>query len=233
VTGAAPAANPLGPAGPSRRAAALRLAALAAALAAFVLVFALSGSLSASRVRGWMDGYGAAGPLAFIGVSAALTVALFPGPVLAAASGLLFGTALGTPVAIASATLGAALAFSVSRWWAHDAVVALAGPRLRAWVGRRGFLTILYARIAPGVPYTVVNYAAGLTPVALRSFVAATALGVAPRAFAYTALGGSLGDLGSPEAVAAVAVLVVMAAAGLVLGRRDLARTRSGRAREA
>jgi uncharacterized membrane protein YdjX (TVP38/TMEM64 family) len=213
----------------SRRTAALRLGALAAALAAFVLVLALSGSISAGRVRAWVDGYGAAGPLVFVAVSAALTVVLFPGPVLAAASGLLFGTALGTPVSIASATLGATLAFSLSRWWAHDAVVALAGPRvvaLRAWVGRRGFVCVLYARIAPGVPYTLVNYAAGLTPIALRAFVAATLIGVAPRAFAYTALGGSLGDLGSPEALAAVAVLVAMALAGAVLARRDISRGR-------
>ena len=215
--------------GLTRRAAALRVAALAAALAAFVAVVLLSGGLSADRVRGWVDGYGAVGPLVFIAVSATLTVFLFPGPVLAAASGLLFGTALGTPVSIASATLGATLAFSLSRWWAHDAVVALAGPRLaalRAWVGRRGFLTVLYARIAPGVPYTLVNSAAGLTPILLRSFVAATAIGVAPRAFAYTALGGSLGDLTSPEALAAVVVLVVMALTGLALARRDLRRTR-------
>ena len=211
----------------TRRAAGLRVAALAAALAAFVAVVLLSGGPSADRVRGWVDGYGALGPLVFIAVSASLTVVLFPGPVLAAASGLLFGTALGTPVSIASATLGATLAFSLSRWWAHDAVVALAGPRLaglRAWVGRRGFLTVLYARIAPGVPYTLVNYAAGLTPILLRSFVAATAIGVAPRAFAYTALGGSLGDLGSPEALVAVGVLVVMALTGLALARRDLRR---------
>ena len=220
----------------ARRVAALRLVALGATLAACVAVLALSGSLSADRVRDWVDGYGAAGPLVFIAVSASLTVVLFPGPVLAAASGLLFGTALGTPVSIASATLGATLAFSLSRWWAHDAVVALAGPRLmalRAWVGRRGFLTVLYARIVPGVPYTLVNYAAGLTPIALRSFVAATAIGVAPRAFAYTALGGSLGNLRSPEAYIAVAVLVVMALLGLVLARRDLARTRMQPTREA
>jgi uncharacterized membrane protein YdjX (TVP38/TMEM64 family) len=221
---------------PARRAAALRLLVLGGTLAACLAVLALSGSLSADRVRDWIDGYGAAGPLVFIAVSASLTVVLFPGPVLAAASGLLFGTALGTPVSIVSATLGATLAFSLSRWWAHDAVVALAGPRLRAlraWVGRRGFLTVLYARIAPGVPYTLVNYAAGLTPIALRSFVAATAIGVAPRAFAYTALGGSLGNLRSPEAYIAVAVLVVMALLGFVLARRDLARTRMQPTREA
>jgi uncharacterized membrane protein YdjX (TVP38/TMEM64 family) len=215
----------------TRTAAGLRLGALAGALALFVAAVALSGSLSSERMRDWVDGYGAVGPLVFIAVSASLTVVLFPGPVLAGASGLLFGTALGTPVSIASATLGATLAFSISRWWAHDAVVALAGPRvhaLRAWVGSRGFLTVLYARIAPGVPYTLVNYAAGLTPIALGAFVSATAIGVAPRAFAYTALGGSLGDLTSPEALIAIAVLVAMALVGLALARRDLRAAGSG-----
>jgi uncharacterized membrane protein YdjX (TVP38/TMEM64 family) len=156
-------------------------------------------------------------------------VALCPGPLLAGASGLLFGAALATPVSIASATLGATLAFGLSRWWAHDAVEALAGPRLgalRQWVGGRGFITVLYARIAPGLPYSLVNYAAGLAPVLLRSFVAATAIGVAPRAFAYTALGGSLGDLGSPEAIVAVVVLVAIALVGAALGGRDLRRAR-------
>jgi uncharacterized membrane protein YdjX (TVP38/TMEM64 family) len=207
----------------------LRLLTLALLVGAAFLVVALSGSLSADAVRDRVDSLGAAGPLLFIPISACLTVALFPGPLLAGASGLLFGTALGTPVSIVSATLGATMAFSLSRWWAHDAVAALAGPRLsalRAWVGRRGFFSVLYARIAPGVPYSLVNYAAGLAPVLLRAFVAATAIGVAPRAFAYTALGGSLGDLRSPEAIVAVVVLVGMAVVGLALARRDLRRAR-------
>lgn len=187
---------------------------------------ATSGHLSAQRVRDWVDGYGVAGPLVFIAVSAALTPALFPGPLLAGASGLLFGTWLGTPISIVSATLGAVLAFSLSRWLAHDAVEELQGRRLatlRAWIGRRGFVAVLYARIVPGVPYSLVNYAAGLSPVALRAFAAATALGCAPRAFAYTALGGSIDDLGSPEAIAAFVVLVVMAVGGAVAARRATA----------
>lgn len=209
----------------SRRTALLRLAALAAALAACVVVLASTGSLSAGRVRGWVDGYGAAGPLVFVAVSSLLTVALFPGPLLAGASGLLFGTALGFPISLLSAVIGASLAFSLSRWWAHDAVLELAGPRLlalRAWLGRRGFWSVLYARIAPGVPYNLVNYAAGLTAIRLTVFAAATAIGAAPRAFAYTALGGSLGNLRSPEAIAAVVVLVVMALGGGALLRRDV-----------
>ena len=205
----------------------LRLAALPVLVAtAFALVVARS-DLSSDQVRDWVDGWGAAAPLVFIAISATLTTMLFPGPLLAGASGLLFGTALGTPVAIVAATLGATIAFSLSRWVAHDAVERRAGPRLqrlRAWLGRRDFLSVLYARIAPGMPYTLVNYAAGLAPIRLRAFVAATAIGASPRAFAYTARGGSLDDLTQPEAIIAFAVLAVMAVAGLVLARREAVR---------
>lgn len=220
-----PRAGALSEAAAARRAAWVRLALLVAALGGCLFALAVTGGLSVGRVRDWVDGYGVAGPLLFVALSASLTVVLFPGPLLAGASGLLFGTALGFPLSITAAVLGAALAFSLSRWWAHDAVLALAGPRLtavRTLIARRGFWSVLYARIAPGIPYSLVNYAAGLTPVALRTFVAATALGAAPRAFAYTALGGSLGNLRSPEAVVAIAVLVGMALAGAVLLRRDL-----------
>ncbi len=203
----------------------LRLLGLAIALASAFGLVAFSGSLSADEVRDRVDELGAAGPLLFVPLSAGLTLMLFPGPLLAGASGLLFGTALGTAISIVSATLGATLAFCLARWWAHDAVESIAGPRLqgvRAWIGERGFVSVLYARLVPGLPYSLINYAAGLTPVLLRSFVAATALGVAPRAFAYTALGGSLGDLGSPEAVAAIIVLVAMALAAAPLALRSL-----------
>jgi uncharacterized membrane protein YdjX (TVP38/TMEM64 family) len=210
----------------SPAAARLRLAALAAGVGTVFALVALTGSLSPERVRDAIDPLGAAGPLAFVVVSSLLTCALFPGPLLAAASGLLFGTALGTPLSIASATIGATLAFFIARVVAHDAVDALAGRRLRgvqAWIEERGFVAVLYARIAPGLPYHLVNYVAGLTRIRPAAFATATAIGVAPRAFAYTALGGSLDDLTSPEAIVAVGLLVAMALAGALLLRRDLA----------
>jgi uncharacterized membrane protein YdjX (TVP38/TMEM64 family) len=178
-------------------------------------------------VRDAIDPLGAAAVPAFILCSALLTCALFPGPLLAGAAGLLFGTALGTPVAIVSATLGAVLAFCIARFVAHDAAQTLTGERLAPvhdWIERRGFWAVLYARIAPGVPYSLVNYVAGLTRVGLPAFAAATAIGCAPRAFAYTALGGSLDDLTSPEAIVAVVALVVMALAGVVLLRNERGR---------
>jgi uncharacterized membrane protein YdjX (TVP38/TMEM64 family) len=208
-----------------RRRAWLRLGALGAGLATALAVVLLTSGFSAQGVRDWVDGFGVAAPLVFIVVSAALTCALFPSPVLAGASGLLFGTALGFPVSLTAATLGASCAFLISRKVGFTAVDQLAGPRvrrIRAWIGRRGFVAVLYARIVPGMPYTLVNYAAGLTPLRLPVFAAATALGAAPRAFAYTALGGSLGNWTSPATIAAAVVLVVMAGVGLLLLRREV-----------
>ena len=211
----------------TRGAARWRIAALVSVLGIVFALVATSGGLSSDRVRDAIDPLGAAAVPAFILCSGLLTCALFPGPLLAGAAGLLFGTALGTPVAIVSATFGAVLAFCIARFVAHDAVQTLTGERLapvQEWIERRGFWAVLYARIAPGVPYSLVNYVAGLTRVSLPAFAAATAIGVAPRAFAYTALGGSLDDLASPEAIAAYAALVVMALAGVVALRAERGR---------
>ena len=206
-----------------------RVATLVVLLGGVFVAVASSGGLSSDRVRDAIDPLGAAAVPAFIVLSALLTCALFPGPLLAGASGLLFGTALGTPVSLTAATLGAVTAFCIARFVAHDAVQTLTPQRMapvQDWIERRGFWAVLYARIAPGVPYSLLNYGAGLTRVGLPVFAAATAIGVAPRAFAYTALGGSLDDLGSPEAIIAIVALVVMALTGVVLLRAERRRPR-------
>ena len=210
-----------------------RLTMLGLGMASAFAILAVSGSLSTDQVEEWVDSMGWGGPLVFIALSSLLTVVCFPGPLLAGACGLLFGTAVGTPTALVASTLGATLACALGRFVAGDAVEEIGGPRMRslaAWVGRRGFVSVLYARIAPGVPYNIVNYACGLTTIPLATFALATLIGTAPRTFAYVALGGSFGDLGSPEALIAISVLVTMAIVGLVIVRRDLMRERAAAA---
>jgi uncharacterized membrane protein YdjX (TVP38/TMEM64 family) len=216
---------------PHERHALQRLVALAAVVGSLFAAVALTGGISSQRVHDALTGTGWLGPLAFVVVSAALTVAMFPGPLLAGASGLLFGTAVGAPTAVVAATLGACAAFLVSRHVGARAVHRLPGRRintLQDWIAARGFLAVLYARILPMTPYNVVNYAAGLTRVRLGVFAAATAIGCAPRAIAYTALGGNLNDLGSPAALAAFGLLAVMALGSVPFVVRDVRRSGSG-----
>lgn len=220
----------------SRRAqlrALLRLGGLGVFVVALFVVVASTLGLSSESVRDTVDDAGPIAPLLFVFVSAGLTVACVPGPLLAGAAGLLFGTALGTPTAIVAATLGATAAATISRRFGAGALDELSGRRIAAlqdWIAARGFLAVLYARILPAVPYSLVNYAAGLTRVPLAVFALATAVGCAPRAFAYVALGGSLGNLGSPEAIVAYAVLVGMALVGLGFAWRDVRAGRAARA---
>jgi uncharacterized membrane protein YdjX (TVP38/TMEM64 family) len=82
------------------------------------------------------------------------------------------------------------------------------------------------SRIVPALPWGVVNYSAGLTRLRFRDLAVGTLIGGAPKVFAYTALGGSLADLASPEAIVAIALLVVLALAGAMFVRRQVAAER-------
>ncbi len=212
------------------RAPLLRLTALALAIAVAFALVVLTVTQSPNSVRDFVDGFGAAGPLVFILIATGLTCALFPYPVIAAASGLLFGTAPGTVASILAGTTGAVAAFTIARLGGGSAVQALAGPRLARLlevVSQRGFVAVLELRIIPGVPRDVANYACGLTGIRLRDYAAATVIGIAPRAFAYTALGGSFGNYRSTEAIVAIAMLVAVGVLGFVILIAELRRARA------
>jgi uncharacterized membrane protein YdjX (TVP38/TMEM64 family) len=180
---------------------------------------------SPQEIQRAADAAGAWAPIAFVALCVGLTLAFFPFPLVAAAGGVLFGTLEGTLLSILGGSIGAVLAFLIARHAASSAVQALVGERLdrvQGAIGRRGFVAVLYARIIPGVPRDVANYAFGLTRVGLGAFAAATVIGIAPRAFAYAALGGSLGGLHSTESIAAIATLVAMGVLGLALLRADM-----------
>ena len=209
----------------------LRLAIFAAIVLGLFATATLSGSLpNADEVSDWGEDLGWAGPLVFAPAAACALCLFVPGPVLAGGAGLLFGTAAGTPIALAFIVLGAVMQMSISRYLAGDAAVHLLPERVKRYdrfIEERGFWAVFYMRLAPAVPYNLVNYGAGLTSLRVRAMAAGTAVGALPRTFAWVALGGSLDDLGSPEAKAAIALLIVMAVFGAVMARRQLASERS------
>jgi uncharacterized membrane protein YdjX (TVP38/TMEM64 family) len=204
----------------------LRLAAFVGTVGTLALAAALLGyAPTAGELRDFGESLGWAGYLLWTPVTAVLNSVFVPGPVLAGAAGLLFGTAAGTPLAIVAATATACFQMAIGRFVAGDEVSRRLPARVRgvdAFLERRGFWAVFYIRIAPAIPYTLVNYGAGLTKLRFRDMAAGTAIGGAPRTFAYVALGGSLGDLSSPEAIVAISLLAVMAVAGIILGRREI-----------
>jgi uncharacterized membrane protein YdjX (TVP38/TMEM64 family) len=209
----------------------LRLVVFALLVLGLFVAATVSGRLpSAEEVRDWGDGLGWAGPLVFIPAAACGLCLFLPGPALAGAAGLLFGTAGGTPVALTFIVLGAVMQMSISRYLAGDSAAQLLPERVKRFdqfIEERGFWAVFYMRLAPAIPYNLVNYGAGLTSLKVRAMAAGTGVGALPRTFAWVALGGSLDDLGSTEAKVAIALLVAMALGGAVLARRQLASERS------
>ena len=219
------------PAGPalSRRAALLRLGAVVAVLLAAFAAFWVFDLVDRGDVRALVDRFGVLAPLAYVVIAAVLGTALVPGPVLAAASGLLFGAAVGTVVTIASATLGAVMALLLARRAAGEAFTAVSGPRLQAVAAlaeRHGIAAVVVQRLAPGVPDAPASYVFGVLGTTVWQIAAGTAIGAAPRAFSYTAIGASVDDPGSGLGWAGLAGVIVTGIVGAEVLRRLVRRSR-------
>jgi uncharacterized membrane protein YdjX (TVP38/TMEM64 family) len=204
-----------------RRRAVVRLLVLTTAIACAFAAVALSGL----DPRELITRSGAIGPVLFVALGGALSLALFPGQVTATLSGVLFGALAGTALALAAALLGALLALLVARALGADAVLSLLGPKARKardWVAENGFGAVLASRLAPGVPAGVVNYVAGLSGIKTKAFAAAVGLGALPKTIAYVALGGALADPLSTRGAIAIGLYVLTAGAGALVARKLL-----------
>jgi uncharacterized membrane protein YdjX (TVP38/TMEM64 family) len=200
--------------------------------AVVVTVFAVAAVMgwlpSADEARDFGESLGGFAVIAYVPLFVIANF-LITWPILAGAGGLLFGTAAGTPLALAGVTLAALAQMWVARVLAGEHVGGLLPQRTRAleeFLTRHGAVSVMESRIVPGLPWGVVNYSAGLTRLRFRDLAVGTVIGGAPKVFAYTALGGSLADLASPEAIVAIALLVVLALAGALFVRRQIATER-------
>jgi uncharacterized membrane protein YdjX (TVP38/TMEM64 family) len=212
-----------------RRRALRRLAIYALVLGAAFAIAAATGSIpSAGELRDWGDGLGALGVVAAVPLFAVLNL-FIAWTILAGAIGLLFGTWVGTPVALLGVTGAALLQMAIARYLAGDQVGALLptrAARVEAFLERNGLVAVMESRILPLVPYALVSYSAGLTRLRFRDMGLGTLVGGAPKVFAYVALGGSITNLAAPEAKVAVALLLALGVAGALVVRRRVAAER-------
>lgn len=206
----------------SSRVAWLRLAALTVALATVGPLVAAAGP-SVADLRAVIEGLGWLGPVVSVGLYALLTVLLAPGAALTIGVGLLFGIVTGTAVALLGAVLGSTIAFLIARHSTRAAVDRLLAGRAQAvddWLADRGLGAVLTFRLVPLVPFSVANYAAGLTGIRTRHYLIGTTLGIVPGTVAYVAIGAGIAQPGDPAFAAALAGLAALTVVGVVALRR-------------
>ncbi len=176
----------------------LRAAVVVAILVALVLGGRRLGTLVPEFAQ-YIDGLGALGPLVFVAGYALATVAFIPGSLLTLAAGAMFGLTRGVMFVFVGATLGSTLAFLLSRYVARRAVERrLVGNARFAAVDRaiaaQGRRIVILLRLSPAFPFSLLNYALGLTRISLRDYVLAS-VGMLPGTILYVYYGKLAGDV--------------------------------------
>jgi uncharacterized membrane protein YdjX (TVP38/TMEM64 family) len=147
----------------------------------------------------------------FMAVYIVQTALSLPGAaILSLAAGAVFGAALGTVYTNIAATLGATAAFLVARYIFRDTILSRFGSRLEGMnreLEARGFSYLLFLRLVPLFPFFLINLAAGLTRLPLRTFFIGTMLGIIPGGFVYVNAGASLATIDSLSGIASPRVL--------------------------
>ncbi len=205
----------------TRRGALVRLALMLVVVGVIIGVGVTVGVPSESALRLRLAAMGVWAPLVFAAVYAIATLSPLPKSVFTLAAGFVFGVPLGLAVVVSGATAGAIAAFYLGRSLGRDAVQRLTGTRtarIDVYLANRGFVTILVARLIPVVPFTALNYVAGVTAVALPVFVLATVLGILPATAAYVVIGRYGGQPGSWPFIVALGGLLVLTVAGGITG---------------
>jgi uncharacterized membrane protein YdjX (TVP38/TMEM64 family) len=216
----------------SRRAAILRVAIGGVIAVSILLVMVATGLLpTPDEVRDFGESLGPLAVALFVPLFVLANFAI-TWPILAGAAGLLFGTVGGTPLALAGVTAAALTQMWVARRLAaghHGNLLPQRTKAIEDFLTRNGTIAVMESRIVPLLPYGLVNYSAGLTHLRYREMALGTVIGAAPKVFAYTALGGSIANLTSPEAIGAVVLLGLLALAGALVARRQIALERRAR----
>jgi uncharacterized membrane protein YdjX (TVP38/TMEM64 family) len=211
---------------------------LAIVATAFLLGTVVRGSIgieyTPSSILDLVDSLGWKGPAIFVALVTFRSFLFLPSALILPVGGLCFGAALGTALGAAGIVLSASFKFGLARWLGRDWVRAQLGPRVEVFekrVSAAGSLVVGVVTAHPMGPMTPVHWAAGLSSIPVLAFALAVCIGGPVRAGAYSFLGSTLLDLGSPRFLAAAAVLAAVLILPLAhpgLRRRLTTRLRAG-----
>jgi uncharacterized membrane protein YdjX (TVP38/TMEM64 family) len=187
-----------------------RVLAAVGLVAAALVALLLARTTDLAAVQQAVRSAGLWAPAVFVLLQVAVTVAPVPRTVFTVAAGVLFGSSTGMLLAVAATTATAVLAFWLVRVATRRFVERHAGWAAVAWardrLERRGLLAVVSLRLIPVVPFSVMNYASGLSGVRFAPYLLGTLLGVLPGTVAVVVLGEAAVGGTPPPALLAVSV---------------------------
>ncbi|MCP5268046.1 MAG: FAD-dependent oxidoreductase [Zoogloeaceae bacterium] len=152
-----------------------------------------------------IESFRAANPALAVGayfvIYVLVTAVSLPGAaLLTLAGGAVFGLLWGTVIVSFASTIGATLAFLMSRFLLRDWVMARFGKRLQTideGVQREGAFYLFTLRLVPAFPFFLINLLLGLTAMKARTFYWVSQLGMLAGTVVYVNAGTQLAGIES------------------------------------
>lgn len=141
---------------------------------------------------------------------AAVALSIPAAGLLTVIGGLLFGWLAGAIATVFAATAGATIIFLAARTFLEKVLARKSGPlmtRIREGFARDAFNYLLFIRFVPLFPFWLVNIAAALAHLRLKTFVSATFLGIIPVTTVFSFAGASLDSVIEAQRIAYEACL--------------------------
>ena len=170
-----------------------------------------------------------AGPMGYVvyALGYALIALVLPGSVLTIGAGAIFGIVGGTIVVVVGATLTATIAFLLGRTILRRRIerITAKNPKFKAVdqaIAKEGIKIVLLVRLAAVFPFTIVNYAFGLTGIRLVPYVLTTAIGILPGTIAFVYIGAAAASVATQDRtklVFTIAGLVIAIAVSIFVAR--------------
>ena len=179
----------------------VRVLLIGALLAAILAVRSVGAGqyLEQDNLRGLIESWGLLAPVLYMIFYTVAQSLFLPGLPITIAGGILFGPFWGVVYTITGSTLGACLAFLISRYLAREWIEGkLKSPRwkkLDDGVERHGWKVVALSRLIPLFPFNLLNYAFGLTKVKFLHYAVATFLCMLPACIASIVFSSSLPDV--------------------------------------
>jgi pyruvate/2-oxoglutarate dehydrogenase complex dihydrolipoamide dehydrogenase (E3) component/uncharacterized membrane protein YdjX (TVP38/TMEM64 family) len=155
----------------------------------------------------------------FLLLYVAVTALSLPGAaVMTLAAGALFGLLWGTVIVSFASSIGATLAFLVSRYLLRDSVQNRFGERLKPvndGIQKEGAFYLFTLRLVPVFPFFLINLLMGLTPIRAATFYWVSQVGMLAGTLVYVNAGTQLAQLDSLTGILSPALLLSFALLGL------------------
>ena len=142
--------------------------------------------------------------IAFLAYVAVTALSLPGAAIMTLAIGAVFGFGWGLVLVSFASSIGATLAFLISRFVFRDTVQQRYGRRLGAineGMQKDGAFYLFSLRLVPIFPFFLINLLMGLTPIRTRTFYWVSQLGMLPGTLVYVNAGTQLGSLESASGI--------------------------------